>query len=189
MKSMLYTRTGDKGETSLVGGHRVAKDSDRLEAYGTVDELSSHLGVLAAMKEVPEEISEHIKMIQNELFNIGSYLATAQEKGKETTCKSFADNSRIETLEGWIDTLDAGTPAIRAFVLPGGHPAAAAAHVARTVCRRTERIIIRLSRLEFVDEAVIRYINRLSDYLFASARYLNFINNVDEVVWRQDSGQ
>ena len=189
MKSMLYTRTGDTGQTSLVGGERIDKDSIRLEAYGTIDELSSQLGVLAATPGVVEEVSGQLKLIQNELFNIGSYLATAVTPGCEPPCPSLVDGSETQTLEGWIDALDSATPKIRAFVLPGGHPSAAAAHVARTVCRRAERAIIALSHKEYVDPALIRYVNRLSDYLFAAARYLNFINDVEEIVWQQNKKQ
>lgn len=185
-KSNLYTRTGDSGETSLVDGSRVAKDSVRLNSYGTIDELSSQLGVLAATAGVPHELQGQLKSIQNEIFNLGAYLATPQYTDKETDCKSLADGKKIATLEGWIDALDEQTPKIRAFVLPGGHIAAAQAHVARTVCRRAERIIIALARNEYIDPNTIRYINRLSDYLFAAARYLNFINNIDEVIWHQD---
>lgn len=189
MKSLLYTRTGDRGETSLVGGERVAKDSPRLEAYGTIDELSSQLGVLASTAGVGDIVGGQLKMIQNELFNVGGYLATAVPAGQEPVCPSLTDGSRIQTVEGWIDALDEETPKIRAFVLPGGHAGASAAHVARTVCRRAERNILALSREEYVDPAVVRYVNRLSDYLFAAARYINFINGVREVVWQQDPKQ
>lgn len=189
MKSMLYTGTGDNGTTSLVGGERIGKASQRLEAYGTVDELSSQLGVVAAAAGVPDELRGQLREVQNELFNIGGYLATSVSPGSEPACGSLADNSRIEELEGWIDAIDGATPKIRAFVLPGGHPAAAAAHVARTVCRRAERRIISLSGSEWVDPVVVRYLNRLSDYLFAAARYLNFINGVEEIVWRQSGRQ
>lgn len=189
MKSLLYTRTGDGGETSLVGGERVAKDSLRLEAYGTLDELSSQLGMLASTPGVGDLIGGQLKLIQNELFNIGGYLATAVPEGHEPVCPSLEDGARIQTLEGWIDALDEETPKIRAFVLPGGHIGASAAHMARTVCRRAERNILALSRKEYVDPTVLRYINRLSDYLFAAARYVNFINGVSEITWRQDPKQ
>lgn len=183
-KSNLYTRTGDSGDTSLVDGSRIAKDSLRLNSYGTIDELSSQLGVVAASEGVPQEIKSQLQTIQNELFNIGSYLATPQPSDRQSNCKSLADNKPIEIMESWIDNADEQTPKIRAFILPGGHFAAAQAHVARTVCRRAEREIIALSRNEHVDPNVIRYINRLSDYLFAIARLLNFINNVEEIVWK-----
>lgn len=185
MKSNLYTRTGDTGQTSLVGGERVDKDSERLEAYGCLDEFSSHLGLLASMPRVTEEMRGQLLAIQNELFNTGSYLATAQTPGEPTQCRSLTDGSRIATVEQWIDTLDEQTPKIRAFVLPGGCEESAQAHVCRTVCRRAERRVISLSRQEYVDPAVIRYLNRLSDYLFAAARYLNFNAGIAEIVWKQ----
>lgn len=184
MKSNLYTGTGDSGYTSLVGGQRVPKDSTRLNAYGTVDELSSHLGLLAASAGVNGELRGQLIEIQNELFNIGSYLATDSHDGRRP-CDSLEDGRVIATLEGWIDALDEQTPKIHAFVIPGGHSAAAQAHVARTVCRKTERIVVSLASHEYVDPAVIKYLNRLSDYLFAAARYINFMNGVSEVVWRQ----
>lgn len=187
MKSNLYTRTGDGGDTSLVGGQRVGKDSLRLDSYGTVDELSSNIGLFAAAQGVDNELRGQLTAIQNELFNLGSYLATAPAPGTTPACGSLENGERIQQLELWIDALDEQTPKVNAFVLPGGCVASAQAHVARTVCRRAERLIIALSRTEYVDPAVIRYVNRLSDYLFAAARYANFINGVKEVVWQQDS--
>lgn len=189
MKSLLYTRTGDGGETSLVGGQRIAKDSLRIESYGTLDELSAQLGVLAAAKTANREVRGQVMEIQNELFNIGSYLATMPADGEEPACQSLVDGECLQKLEGWIDSLDGQTPKMNAFILPGGDPAAAAAHVARTVCRRAERAIVALSRHEYVDPKVLEYVNRLSDYLFAAARYINFINGVAEVVWRQTKEQ
>lgn len=183
MKSPLYTRTGDQGETSLVGGQRVAKDSIRLESYGTLDELSSHLGKVASLCD--DEIRGQIHEIQNELFNIGSYLATLPAPGEQPACPSLEDGARLQQLELWIDALDEQTPPMKCFILPGGDPVAAEAHIARTVCRRAERNIIALSRSEYVDPAVIRYINRLSDYLFAAARYINFIKGIADIAWRK----
>lgn len=185
MKSALYTRTGDAGTTSLVGGERVKKNSERLEAYGTIDELSSMLGLLATEKYIATEVTGQIRNIQNEMFNIGYYLATDVKPGTEPTCSSMTAD-KIARLEGWIDTLDEQTPKINAFVLPGGCEAAARAHIARTICRRAERRIIDLAETSYVDPAVIRYINRLSDYLFIAARYLNFMSCVDELIWKKD---
>lgn len=183
MKSQLYTRTGDQGTTSLVGGERVKKNSVRLEAYGTIDELSSCLGSVASDPDCDAEVKGQIREIQNELFNIGSYLATAPGAGESPACSTAAEN--IVRLEGWIDALDEQTPKIRAFVLPGGSPAASKAHVTRTVCRRAERRILDLAETEYVDPAVTKYVNRLSDYLFIAARYLNFMQGVEEVVWKK----
>lgn len=181
---MLYTRTGDKGTTSLVGGQRVAKNSVRLEAYGTIDELSSHLGAVASDSDCPDELRGQLMTVQNELFNIGSYLATAVEPGQTPKCGSITDK-KLQELEGWIDALDEQTPKIQAFILPGGSKISADAHIARTVCRRAERRIIDLSDAEYVDPRVVTYINRLSDYLFIAARYLNFIKGVEDVVWKK----
>lgn len=185
MKSQLYTGTGDRGLTSLVGGERVKKNSLRLEAYGTIDELSSSLGVVAADPTCSPEVKGEIREVQNELFNIGAYLATAAPRGTEPACASLADGSKIEQLEGWIDSLDEQTPKIRAFVLPGGCMTAAECHMARTICRRAERAILALADEEYVDPALIRYINRLSDYLFIAARFQNFMQGIEEVTWKK----
>ncbi len=182
-KSALYTGTGDAGTTSLVGGERVMKNSVRLEAYGTVDELSSALGAIASDKECNAEVKGQILNVQNELFNVGCYIAT-DSKGEKPLCHSLAAG-RIPELEGWIDALDEQTPKIRAFVLPGGCELASKAHMARVICRRAERRILDLSEESYVDPAVIKYINRLSDYLFIAARYFNFLQGVDEIVWKQ----
>lgn len=182
-KSALYTGTGDAGTTSLVGGERVMKNSVRLEAYGTVDELSSALGAIASDKECNAEVRGQILNVQNELFNVGCYLAT-DPKGEKPLCRSLVAG-RIPELEGWIDALDEQTPKIRAFVLPGGCELASKAHMARVICRRAERRILDLSEESYVDPAVVKYINRLSDYLFIAARYFNFLQGVDEIVWKQ----
>ena len=184
MKSLLYTRTGDQGTTSLVGGERVKKNSTRLEAYGTLDELSSSLGVIAADHECTQEVKGQILEVQNELFNLGAYLATAVQDGEKPECASL-DQTKIEALESWIDALDEQTPKIRAFVLPGGSKLAAECHMARTICRRAERAILSLAETEYVDPAVIRYVNRLSDYLFIAARFQNFKQGVEETVWKK----
>lgn len=183
-KSMLYTRTGDAGTTSLVGGERVKKNCIRLEAYGTIDELSSALGMIAADKGCNSEVKGQVQKVQNELFNIGSYLATKAAPGTEPACKSLTPECLCE-LEGWIDALDEQTPKANAFILPGGSEAAAKAHLARTICRRAERNILGLAEEDYVDPAVIKYINRLSDYLFIAARYLNFIGGIEEIKWKK----
>lgn len=181
-KSRLYTGGGDDGTTSLVGGERTLKHSERLEAYGTVDEFSAFLGVLAAMPDLPADIYMQLQTVQNRLFDIGGYLAS-RPGGSGLPPVACLPESIVE-IEGWIDALDSATPKIRAFVLPGGCMAAAHAHVARTVCRRAERCICRLAETEEVDSAVRRYFNRLSDYLFILARYLNHHAGVAEVVWQ-----
>lgn len=184
MASNVYTRGGDGGQTSLVGGERVAKNSARLEAYGTIDEFSSFLGALEADPSVPEELKGQLRIVQNKLFNVGGYLATLPAHDDKP--KPYGLNQEdIDRLEGWIDAMDEQIPKIRAFVLPGGTPAAAKAHIARSVCRRAERRILTLSEESYVDSLVIRYTNRLSDYLFIAARYLNFILGTEEIVWDQ----
>ena len=184
MKSSLYTRTGDDGTTSLVGGARSKKNSARLEAYGTIDELSSYLGAMASDIRADSELQGQVKEIQNELFNIGAYLATQPAAGAQPECASLTPE-KMSRLEGWIDALDEQTPKINAFVLPGGSELASKAHLARVVCRRAERRILDLADEEYVDPQVTAYINRLSDYLFIAARYINFMRGVNEVVWKQ----
>lgn len=183
-KSNLYTRTGDKGTTALVGGERVKKNSVRLEAYGTLDEFSSFLGCVLSDPRCPEELKGQMIEIQTMLFNLGSYLATKPVEGSEPHVAGL-DDEDLEKLEGWIDALDEQTPPLKLFVLPGGCMASARAHVARTVCRRAERRVYDLAEESYVDPRLLRYINRLSDYLFAVARYFNFIEGVEEIVWRR----
>ena len=183
MKSNLYTGTGDSGTTSLVGGQRISKCCARLEAYGTVDEFSSFLGVVSSSDQCPEELRQQILELQNRLFDVGCYLATGVAKDEIPACDALGAAS-IERIENWIDVLDAQTPKIRAFVLPGGCMLAAHCHVARTVCRRAERRILTLAGEEYVDPMVLRWFNRLSDYLFIAARYLNHAAGVGEIVWR-----
>ncbi|MBD5371073.1 MAG: cob(I)yrinic acid a,c-diamide adenosyltransferase [Bacteroides sp.] len=180
-KSRLYTGGGDDGTTSLVGGERVEKDSLRLEAYGTVDEFSAFLGVVASMPDVPEDIRTDLQEYQNRLFDIGGYLASRPGGTGLPPVAGLSESCR--RIEERIDNLDASTPKIRAFVLPGGSPAAAHTHVARTVCRRAERHIISLARVEEVDPEVRRYFNRMSDYLFILARYFNHLAGVPEITW------
>lgn len=183
-KSKLYTGTGDAGTTSLVGGQRVRKDSVRLEAYGTLDEFSSTLGCVLSDPDCNAEIKGQLLQIQNMLFNLGGYLASEADPG--TTPPAWGlTTADISRLEGWIDALDEQTPKVNAFVLPGGCMLAAKAHVSRTVCRRAERRIITLAEEAYVDPNLLKYLNRLSDYLFILARYFNFIQGVDEIVWHK----
>ncbi len=186
-KSMLYTRTGDDGTTSLVDGSRIKKNSQRLETYASIDELSSSLGVVAADAKCNDEIKGEIQQIQNELFNIGAYLATPVKEG--TTPSANITEEALPRLEGWIDALDEQTPKLNNFVLPGGCPAAAAAHVARVTCRRAERNVVTLAESEYVDPNVNAYLNRLSDYLFAAARFINFMQGIDDIAWQKNAPQ
>lgn len=180
-KSLLYTGGGDDGTTSLVGGQRVGKDSLRLDAYGTVDEFSAFLGMLSC-SDCGEEIREVLSDVQNRLFDIGGYLASRPDGSGLPPVANLCKYR--EDIEAMIDKLDGETPKIRAFVLPGGCEAACRAHVARTVCRRAERRIIALASEEEVDSEVIKYFNRLSDFLFILARNLNFKSGVSETVWQ-----
>ncbi len=182
MKSNLYTRTGDNGTTALVGGSRIPKDSPRIEAYGTTDELSAVLGAIAVSPDCNAEVRGQIHNIQHRIFNIGSYLATPPDPENQQPPRGLSADD-ITRLEGWIDAIDEQTPPLRAFILPGGTPLAAQAHVARTICRRAERRIVALAAQQHVDPAVARYINRLSDYLFALARYFNFLAGEKELEW------
>lgn len=180
-KSNLYTATGDKGTTSLVGGKRVSKADVRLEAYGTTDELNAHIGLLIAMMK-PGEDTELLRRIQDTLFVVGSALATDLET---TTLHeaSRLDEEEIKCVEHRIDFLDAIVPPLRHFVLPGGTPAAAQAHVCRTVCRRAERCICALAGDHPIADNVQRYVNRLSDYFFVLSRYINHSCQVKECFW------
>ncbi|MBR4921612.1 MAG: cob(I)yrinic acid a,c-diamide adenosyltransferase [Prevotella sp.] len=178
----VYTRRGDQGQTSLVGGQRVSKASVRLESYGTVDELSSHLGLLASM--LPEgEDKVMIQRIQNNLFNVCTNLATDQEK-TPLYPSAFLPKGEIECLEHEVDVIMDMLPEKQGFILPGGTPLAAQTHVCRTVCRRAERRIVELSETATVSSEVLQYVNRLSDYLFVLAKKLNFIAGQSEKIWQ-----
>jgi len=183
-KSKLYTRTGDLGETALFGGGRVAKDHPRVEAYGSVDELNSALGVAVAFLR-QRRVSAALQSVQNELFNIGAELAS--ESGpKAERGRMFIDPERkIAGLERLIDEYDAKVPPLRTFVLPSGARAGALLHLARGVCRRAERAVVRLSRQEEVNPQLIVYLNRLSDLLFVLARYVNKAARKPETPWRK----
>lgn len=177
----VYTKTGDDGTTGLIGGVRVRKTNPRIEAYGTVDELSAQLGLLASfMKDGVDK--DLIVRIQRTLFTIGAYLAT--DKNKTPLAPSYTlDPEEVKVLEEEIDHLTGSLPQQTAFIIPGGSHEAALAHVCRTVCRRAERRIFFLSETTKLDPEVMEYMNRLSDYLFVLSRKLNFIDGVREKVW------
>lgn len=177
----VYTKTGDKGTTSLIGGTRVPKNNVRLEAYGGVDELNAHLGMIRSYR-IPEECVREIVEIQNLLFVIGANLATdTTVSDLRRTLPCSADD--IERLEKAIDRMDEELPPMKFFVLPGGDPAVGACHIARTVCRRVERRILDMNETMEVEEMIIRYINRLSDYLFVLSRKLAHDLRVEEIKW------
>jgi cob(I)alamin adenosyltransferase len=178
----VYTRTGDKGMTSLVGGVRIKKTDLRIEAYGSVDELSAHLGLLASMLPEGDDRTMIIR-IQNNLFIVCTHLATDQSKTPLYPSAHLADGE-IALLERKIDEVMALLPEFQGFVLPGGCQEAAQAHVARTVCRRVERCIIALAERAPVDAEIMQYVNRLSDYLFVLAKKINFNKGVSEILWK-----
>lgn len=180
-KSIIYTGTGDKGTTSLVGGQRVSKAHQRIESYGTIDELNSFIGLL--ITSLGEESDrEFLLFVQHKLFTIGSYLATDQEN-TELRIESKVMPETITRIETEIDRIDSELPQMRHFVLPGGSRAASLAHVCRTVCRRAERQIYRLAETSPVEEPVLVFINRLSDYLFVLARKECLRENGTEIIW------
>ena len=177
----IYTKTGDKGLTSLIGGTRVPKSSLRIECYGTVDELNSHIG-LVRDQDVNAARRPLLKEIQDRLFTIGSALAADPEKSKMKLPDLLAAD--VTLLEEEMDRMNTDLPELRAFILPGGHPAVSETHVARCVCRRAERLVIHLSEDSFVAELVVVYLNRLSDYLFVLSRAMAHELGVEEVTWK-----
>lgn len=182
-KSLIYTRTGDTGTTSLVGGVRVPKTHVRLEAYGTIDELNAHLGMLISLIQ-DDESKKLLQYVQHKLFSVGSYLATDQTK-TELHIESRISEDTVTMLEKAIDEIDGSLPTLKEFVLPGGSLAASVCHVCRTICRRAERRILALEAAEgcMVDEKVKQFVNRLSDYLFILSRKLNQLTQHDEIYW------
>ena len=183
-KTKLYTRKGDLGETALFGGGLVPKDHLRVEAYGSVDELNSALGVAVSFVR-QRRVAAALQSIQNELFNIGSELAS--ESGpKAERGRMFVDpEGKVTDLERLIDGYDAKVPPLKTFILPSGSRAGALLHLARGVCRRAERAVVRLSHREDVNPHVLIYLNRLSDLLFVLARYLNKADRKPETAWRK----
>jgi cob(I)alamin adenosyltransferase len=184
----IYTRGGDGGETSLFGGGRVGKGHRRIEAIGDVDELNATLGW--TLREVGDaRVRERLESVQHDLFSIGAELAApAAQPGREKPETPGLPEGRTTELERWIDEAQAELPPLTAFILPGGCAAAAALHLARTVCRRAERSVVRLSESESLDPVVITYLNRLSDLLFVLARGENRRAGLDDVEWVKASG-
>ena len=177
----IYTKTGDSGETSLLGGSRVPKYHLRIETYGTVDELNAYIGMLRDYNPLPET-NKHLLFIQDRLFTIGSMLAS-EEKDKNIHIPIIYEQDS-EYLEREMDRMDATLPPMRSFVLPGGHPAVSFCHISRCVCRRAERHAVRLSSLEEVPSVVIVFLNRLSDYLFLLSREWSHVLNIQETPWK-----
>jgi cob(I)alamin adenosyltransferase len=177
----VYTRTGDDGTTGLGAGGRVAKDSPRIEAYGTVDELNSQIGLVLA-SGVNDEIAAALRSIQNDLFHLGSDLCVPEEEKERRPVPSIEER-HVAGLERLMDRLSEELPPLENFVLPGGAPGAAQLHVARTVCRRAERLVVALARREPVGPHTVKYLNRLSDALFVMARHENNRRGVPDVLW------
>lgn len=173
----IYTKFGDKGTTTLLGGPIVPKDNPRVEAYGNVDELSAVLGIVISFSEV-KEITDSLARIQRDLFVIGAELASKSGKGKKIT------PARISEIEREIDRLEAELPPLKSFVLPGGSKTASLLHHARTVCRRAERSIVTLSHKEKTNPETLTYLNRVGDLLFMQARFVNYKKRAPEAVWK-----
>lgn len=171
----IYTRTGDAGQTGLTGGDRVDKDSMRIEAIGDIDELNSAIGLVLA-HEIPPDVSECLTQVQHDLFNLGGELSMPGQ--------ALITESDIGRLENVLDGFNAGLPPLKEFILPGGGAAAASCHLARAVCRRAERRIVALARIEAVNEASRVYVNRLSDLLFVLCRVIARTHGQGEVYWR-----
>ncbi len=178
----IYTKGGDKGETSLVGGQRVAKDTLRIECYGTVDELNSFTGRAAVLAAELPRLQQILVRIQHELFNLGSILATLPEDihPKQPTVTSV----EVEQLEREMDSMNADLEPLRSFVLPGGTPLCAELHICRTVCRRAERLLVTLMHHEAIPADALQYLNRLSDAFFVWSRWANVSAGVEEVLWQ-----
>lgn len=178
----IYTRGGDKGDTGLLGGTRVGKDSLRIASYGTIDELNSHLGLLR--DHAQGRIDSIIVPVQEKLFGLGSRLASGSEEAADRFKVPSLTDADVEALEAAMDEMDKELPEMRNFILPGGHIGASQAHVCRTVCRRAERLVVELGRSEEVPGMAVRFLNRLSDHLFVLARYLAHRDGVADTPWR-----
>ena len=183
MKGKVYTRTGDAGQTSLVSGNRVSKDDVRVEAYGTVDELNSNIGVLLhSTKLDDQDIISLLRKAQNKLFNIGGYLAN-----DKADALYGVKQEDVEELERIMDQMNEELPPAQGFVLPGGTRLSAQADRCRTVTRRAERRVVTLAKVATIDPLVLEYINRLSDFFFVFARYNNIQNQVEEIYWDKNA--
>ena len=183
----IYTKTGDKGTTALYGGKRVSKNHIRIDTYGTIDELNSWLGLIRD-QDIDQHHKKTIINIQNNLFTIGAILATPTDKeilknGKKRLNIAKISKIHIEHLEKEIDTMNDTLPPMTHFILPGGHTIVSYCHIARTVCRRSERLIVKLFDNKQIQDGVLQYINRLSDYLFVLARMLSNILQAEEIKW------
>lgn len=183
MALKIYTKTGDKGKTSLIGGTKVLKSHNRINSYGNVDELNAHIGLLGDYLD-HQPLRDFLREIQDRLFTIGSSLACDPEKEPKMKIPDLKDTD-VVLLENEIDNMNGVLPPMTSFLIPGGHLAISQAHVARCVCRRAERSCVLLKQQgEFVDDLVIQYLNRLSDYLFVLSRYIGNLQAIPEIPWR-----
>lgn len=183
MAFKIYTKTGDKGNTSLIGGTKVPKNDIRIETYGTVDELNSWIGLINDQL-ADDEFRDELREVQDRLFTIGSALATDAEKEPKMKLPDL-HQSDISLLEKRIDEMTAALPPMKSFILPGGHVAVSSIHITRCICRRAERLAVSMQQHElFIDEKIIQYLNRLSDYLFTLARYAGQKLRVEEIPWK-----
>lgn len=184
----IYTKTGDKGDTSLIGGERVGKNDPRIEAYGTIDELNAFIGL--AITHLPlhiKELRDDLIKIQHHLFDIGAELASLSDRKVKAMKIPRVRATKIAWLEDHIDRYHKEVPELKHFILPGGSETSSALHVARSVCRRAERAIIALADTQSVNPELIKYINRLSDFFFAAARYSNHKTGTPDTLWEKDS--
>lgn len=180
----IYTKKGDKGETSLFGGEKVWKDNPRINAYGTVDELNSVIGI-AVLECKSMELKDNLRSIQSELFTVGSDLATPLEKSEKKSFISRVDENFSLRLEKLIDKYEEELPELKNFILPGGSKGAAFLHLARTICRRAERQVVTLMKDVEINPQIEIYLNRLSDFLFVAARLENHICGIEDVIWKR----
>lgn len=183
----IYTKTGDKGETSLFTGKRVPKNDPYIDALGTVDECNSAIGAsLAFLPKSAAEVRDQLTAIQHALFDLGAALATPRTSASQSKiAKTRFDHEGVELLEKWIDSWEQELPPLKTFILPGGHPAGAMLHLARSICRRAERLVVPINQETDVSDDVLMYLNRLSDYLFVISRYVNHHLNSPETLWEQ----
>jgi len=185
----IYTRSGDKGETSLFTGQRVPKNDPFIEALGSVDECNCAIGLSIAQMPAEEgfnSIKEQLVIIQHALFDLGAAIATPRSRAKQDKInKTRFDDEEITLLEHWIDEIDSKLPKLTNFILPGGHPCGAMLHLARSLCRRAERQVIPLNHHSDVSDKITCYLNRLSDYLFMASRWTNHLVNMPETPWQQ----
>lgn len=179
----IYTKTGDQGTTQLLGGERVNKNHELVNAYGTLDELNSHLGFcISMMRDIEfEGLKQELQKVQHDLFTIGSHLACSDPSFASLLPQLKLE--RIQDLELWIDQMQSQLPELKNFILPGGHPAASAAHLARTVCRRAERELVGIQQDSFMN--YLAYLNRLSDALFVVGRYSNYLTKQADILWQK----